>query len=207
MTSKIYTTPKGEAKFCHLVKPSTKFNPDGVYDLTLLLEGQDAADLIAVIDKIIDENRAEIQKDPKYKKRLKECDPPYKDDLDKEGNETGKTSFKFTQKAQATSKKTGEVITFHPALYDSKRNVIHPKDVGFGSTVKVAFEPYGFNSPSLGAGVSLRLKGVQILDLQSGGLTAEACGFSDEDGYTEDEVADEMGFASEESSGDNPTNF
>src|SRR5574344_2042507 len=104
----IHTTPKGEAKFCHRVRPSTKFNPEGVYDVTLLLDGQDAADLIAYIDSAIDDNRAEIQKDPKYKKRLKECDPPYKDDLDKDGNETGLTSFKFSMRAQVTSKKTGE---------------------------------------------------------------------------------------------------
>ena len=207
---KIYTTPKGEARFCHLSKPSTKFKPEGEYDVTLVLEGQEAADLVSLIDQLIDENRVEIQKkDPKFQKRLKEADPPYKDDIDKDGNETGKTLFKFTQKAQATSKKTGEIFTFAPVLYDSKRNVIHPKNVGFGSILRVAFEPYGYNSPSIGAGVSLRLKGVQIIDLSGGGLTAEVCGFEDEDGYLADSnMEDELDFsAPQESSGDSPSNF
>ena len=205
----IYTTPKGTAKYCHLVRPSTKFNPEGVYDVTLLLDGADAENLINLIDEKIADNKAEIQKEPKYKKHLKECDPPYKEDLDKDGDETGFISFKFSMKAQATSKKTGETYTFTPVLYDAKRNVIHPKTVGFGSLMRIAFEVIPFNVAAIGAGVSLRLKAAQILELNSSdGLSAEACGFEDEDGYTND-TTDEAEFADEtaESEGKNPSDF
>ena len=192
---KILTTPRGVAKFCHLVKPSTKFDPEGVYTVSLLLEGQEAADLIEIIDQAIEDNLTEIRKDPKYAKakKIKDNDPPYKDDTDKEGNETGKTLFNFKQKATATAK-DGSKLTFRPVLYDSRGNVIHPKDVGFGSTVRIAFELIPYYNPSTGAGVQLRMRGVQILELSSGELTAEALGFDiEEDGYVgTDEMVEEI---------------
>ena len=191
---KYYTTPRGTAKFCHLVKPNTKFDPEGVYTVSLLLQDQEAADLIAIIDQAIEDNLTEIRKDPKYAKtkKIKENDPPYKDDTDKEGNETGKTLFNFKQKATATAK-DGTKLTFRPVLYDSRGNIIHPKDVGFGSTVRIAFELIPYFNPSTGAGIQLRMRGVQILELNSGELTAETLGFGvEEDGYIgADQTAEE----------------
>ena len=113
---------------------------------------------------------------------------------DKDGNPTGKTLFVFKQKATATAK-DGTKLTFKPALYDSRGNVIHPKDIGFGSVVRAAFEIVPYCNPSSGAGVQLRLRGVQIIELRTGELTAEALGFGiEEDGYVADET-DETGTA------------
>ena len=186
---KIRTTPRGTAKFCHLVKPSTKFDPEGVYTVSLQLEGQEAADLIAVIDEAIEANLEEIRKDPKNaRKKIKENDPPYKDDEDKDGNPTGKTLFTFKQKATATAK-DGTKLTFKPVIYDSRKNIIHPKDIGFGSVVRVAYECIPYYNPSTGAGVTLRIRGIQLIELKSGELTAEALGFDvEEDGYVENDA-------------------
>ena len=194
-SNKIITTPRGVAKFCHLVKPSTKFNPEGVYSLSLLLEGEEASALIDKIEEAIQANLDEIRKELKNpRKQIKENDRPYKDDEDKDGNPTGKTLFVFKQKASATAK-DGTKLTFKPALYDSRGNVIHPKDIGFGSVVRAAFEIVPYCNPSSGAGVQLRLRGVQIIELRTGELTAEALGFGiEEDGYVADET-DETGTA------------
>ena len=194
-TKKFQTTPRGTAKYCHLVKPSTKFNPEGVYSVSLLLEGEEASDLIDKIEAAIQANLDEIRKELKNpRKPIKENDRPYKDDEDKDGNPTGKTLFTFKQKASATAK-DGTKLTFRPAIYDSRGTVIHPKDIGFGSVVRVGFEIAPYYNASTGAGVQLRLRGVQIIELCTGELTAEALGFGiEEDGYVADET-DETGTA------------
>lgn len=194
-TKKIQTTPRGVAKYCHLVKPSTKFTPEGVYSVSLLLEGEEASALIDKIEEAIQANIEEIRKELKNpRKPIKENDRPYRDEEDKDGNPTGKTIFTFKQKASATAK-DGTKLTFRPVIYDSRGNVIHPKDIGFGSVLRVGYELIPYYNPSTGAGVQLRLRGVQIIELRTGELTAESMGFGiEEDGYVADET-DETGTA------------
>ena len=77
----------------------------------------------------------------------------------------------------------------HPLLFDTKGKRVSDKMIGPGSELKVAFEPRLFYSESLGAGVSLQLKAVQISKLQEfGEVPAEAFGFREIDGYEEPEV-------------------
>ena len=71
--------------------------------------------------------------------------------------------------------------------------------VGNGSKVKVAFEPIPYVMPSTKkAGVSLRLKAVQVIDLVEYGNSATSV-FDEEDGYvapsTTEAVNDEEVFA------------
>lgn len=181
--TKIYTTPVGRAKFCHLVAPSTKFKPEGEFDVTLLLEGQEAADLMALIDEAIQANLDEIKKNKKG--HIKENDPPYAPDIDKEGNDTGATAFKFKQLASSMSKDGAQKYEFSVAIFDSAKKIIHPKNIGFGTKLKVAYEINPYYVASTGAGVQLRMKAVQIIELVNGERNAESYGFGDEDGYVE----------------------
>ena len=61
-------------------------------------------------------------------------------------------------------------------------------EVGGGSKVKMAIKPYTWYSPSLGFGVSLQLKALQIIELvapSASGAGASSFGFtSEEEGFS-----------------------
>jgi hypothetical protein len=106
---------------------------------------------------------------------------------DDEGNETGEVAFTFKRKASGVNKKTGKPWVAKVPLYDAAGKPVDRTKVQVwgGSEIKVAFELNPFYTDLVGAGVSLRLVGVQIIKLVSGGeRTAESMGFSAEDGYT-----------------------
>ena len=72
-------------------------------------------------------------------------------------------------------------MKMQPKVFDCKgKPLVEQLIVGNGSRIKIAFEPYGYDVPSIGVGASLRLKAVQIVDLvnaEVGGF-----GFGEEDG-------------------------
>jgi len=51
-----------------------------------------------------------------------------------------------------------------------------------GTTGRVSFEACPFYQPAIGAGITLRLKAVQILDLVESGGSANSFGFQEETG-------------------------
>lgn len=185
-------TPAGEAVFPKVIKPDTKFDPDGAYSLKLRIpDGPEADELIALIDSVREaafEEAVENAPNAVAKKKVKMADPSYSRDLDREtGEDTGNWLFNFKMKASGVSKKTGKAWTRKPALFDSKgtpiTNLTKNTDIWSGSVVKVAFELRPFYSPSFGAGCSHNLLAIQIIELVSGeGKTAEDFGFSEEEG-------------------------
>ena len=120
-----------------------------------------------------------------------------KPETDKEGNETGTGNVlvKFSMKHTFTSKKSGESFTMRPTLQDSAGKTVSPMKcrVGGGSTVRVAFTFNPFYTAGLGAGLSLRLVGVQIIKLvePSGGYTFEGVETDDNDGFVGEEMTAE----------------
>lgn len=208
----VYTTPRGIARYPRLDKPDTKFNPDGDYkvDLVLPTESAEAKALMAKIDAGIAASFEQAKKEHKGKK-VKMADAPYavvteklKKGDEEEVVETDKTKFSFKLKAVGRNKKTGESWTMRPAVFDAKGQVLDVSKVklGGGSEIKVAYEmrPY-FMASTSSAGVSLRLKGVQVLKLVEwqSAKDASAFGFGQEEGY--DGVGDEDGPAD---GGNNP---
>lgn len=192
MAEKNYTTPNGIAVWPKVTKPDTKYKPEGEYSVHLVLDGDDAQSMKTLIDEAIAENTAEEQKKLKGKK-IKVYDPPYHVVLDEDNNETSQLRFKFSQNAIIT-KKDGTKVKMSVTIFDSKAQVI--KDVqrlsiGSGSVIKVCFKINPWCSPTLGAGVSLRLKAVKLLKVVEGGASAAAYGFEgEEEGfeYVEDET-------------------
>jgi len=181
--NKTYTTPKGIAVFPWVNKPDTKFNPEGTYSIKLKLPTDDAKtqELIALIDKAMADAAAEAKKE-NPKKQIKSADAPYKPEYDDNGDETGNTLFTFKLKAKVKSK-SGEVFSQRPKLFDAKGKAV-TANLGGGSIVKVAFAIAPFYAPTLGAGVTLRLYAVQIIDLKTyGEKSADAYGFGEEEGY------------------------
>ena len=105
---------------------------------------------------------------------------------------TAKTAVKTIAKpvakpAPKVTTKTGKSWEQRPALFDSRLQPL-PADsdpVGGGSTIRVNAEVYPWYTPSLGFGISLRPRGVQVLEMRTyGPKDATSFGFAAEnDGY------------------------
>jgi hypothetical protein len=179
-------TPLGIAIFPWLSKPDTKFKAEGEYRLKLKLEGEEATKLKAAIDAAYDQAIALMaaEKDKKVDK-IKRADKPYKAEEDKEGNETGALLFTFKQKAQITFKTGPEAGKTKQIKVDilGAGNKPLPKDspVFGGSKVKVAFEAWPFFTAAVGAGLTLRLNAVKVIELVSSGN--RDYGFDEDEGY------------------------
>ena len=163
----------GEAIYPHLMKPDVRFNELGEYKVTLKLDKQDASQMVKELDQAIEDSLAKAQKDNKGK-TVKSAPKPYKE-------ESGNVFFKFKMKASGVNKKTQEKFTQRPQLLDSKKNPISPStSIWGGSIMKIAYEPFPYFTPMLGAGVSARLKAVQVLKLVEGQSQNI---FKEEDGF------------------------
>lgn len=190
MAKKSLVSPKGIARYPHLNEPTTKFVPEGQYEVGLVLspeEDENAQAFINFLEKTVDEAHKEATR--KTRKKL-DKHVPIRYLTDEEGNETGEVSIPFTTKASGFSKKTGKAWTRTIPLFDSKGNPITDK-VGGGSVIKVAYtmgEPWNKQGK---VGIKLYLDAVQVLDLKTWGeRDASSFGFEEEEGYSVDERAD-----------------
>ena len=172
-------TPKGTLVYPHLNKADTKFDKDGVWRANLRIPKDDAKDLVKIIDDQIKTNAA--NENAKRNKEVKVANPPYSDD--------GEGNYVFNFKLKASGiRQTGEKWNQKPILYDAKGNVFKPAAIIWGgSEAKVAFKPSSYFVPSIGAGVSLRLQAVQILNLITGSNDASSYGFKQEEGFVANE--------------------
>ena len=177
-----FVSPKGIASYPYLTNPDTKFNPDGEYKVSLIVAGDDAS---KAIDFLTEKHNASVAQAKKENagKRVKEGELPFIE------NDDGTVTFKFKMKAKVTPKK-GDPFEQKPALFDAKGKPLtgEPK-IGGGSTIKVSYEVVPYYTAIAGAGVSLRLKAVQIIELKeySGGGNAESYGFGEEEGFEADD--------------------
>jgi hypothetical protein len=187
-----YVTPKGTAQYPYLTKPDTKFNPDGEYKISLELDAADAQEITSFLDGQHAQSLAKA-KEENTGKKIKEGDVPYSVD-----ENTGKVTVRFKLKAKVTPK-NGDPFEQKVALFDAKGAPIGAgATVGGGSKVKVAYEVIPYYTAIAGAGISLRLRAVQVIDLveySSGG--AGAFGFGEEDGYEAAPTAAEDDFTDE----------
>lgn len=177
-----FVSPKGIASYPYLTEPDTKFNPDGDYKVSLIVAGDDANKIINFLTEQHKDAVAKAKKD-NAGKRVKEGDLPFFE------NDDNTVTFKFKLKAKVTPK-NGKPFEQKPALFDAKGKPLtsEPK-IGGGSVIKVSYEVVPYYTAVAGAGVSLRLKAVQIIELKeySGGSTAENYGFGEEEGFEADD--------------------
>ena len=176
MTNKNIVTPKGVLVYPHLNKADTKFDKDGTWRAGLRLSKKDAKELIENITNEIEANAAAETK--QRNKTVKVANPPYNEEED------GNVVINFKLKAGGT-RNTGERWSQKPILYDSKGNLFDPRDkiIWGGTEAKIAFQFAPYHVGSVGAGVSLRLKAVQILNLVTGEGNAASFGFKEEEGF------------------------
>jgi hypothetical protein len=181
------TSPKGIALSPYLNQPDTKFNPDGDYKVTLVLDNNDETQ--GFLGKLQEAHEESINKAKKENpgKKIKVADLSINDEA-----EEGKVHVSFKLKA-VVKLRSGDTFTQKPALFDAAGKPMN-KAIGGGSTIKVAFEPIPFYTATVGAGLTLRLKAVQVISLSSGVEeegSAASFGFKPEEGYIDDGVVDE----------------
>ena len=173
MNKSTITTPVGVAKYPHLNKPdkkyATKEKPHGEYKVDLEMPSEDASEFISKIDELFSEFLADKKRELK-KDTLKMHAAPWEEN-------DGVTKLKLRVKAMGQTK-DGELFSRQPKLFSASNQIV-TENVGGGSKLKVAVVPYFWYTASLGAGITLQPKAVQILDLVtwSSGGTAEAYGF------------------------------
>lgn len=175
---------EGNAIWAKVFEPDTKFNPLGDYSINLQMTEEKAAPMCERLEGIVQEmfNKA-IKEKPPLKNSLTTQDVCSKVYDRETGDATGDVEFKFKLKAKV-QKRDGSWYEQQPVVLDSKKQPISGETlIGNGSRVKVAFEPIPYVMQSTKkAGVSLRLKAVQVIDLVEYGNSASSV-FDEEDGF------------------------
>ena len=168
----IFTTPKGIAQYPHLSKPDTKFSKPGDYKVNLILSAEEAAPIIEQINAAFAENmQAELKK--QGKKELKAANPPYMEELGDDGQPTGNVIFKFKSTA-----------AYKPAIFDAKGKPMMESNIWGGSEIRVNSTIGAYYVATVGVGVALRIRAVQVIRLVEGSAEgASRFGFEETVGY------------------------
>lgn len=206
-----FMSPLGVAIFPKLNAPDTKFKDAGEYQCKLRLSAEDSEVFIEQIeaqlkaywpiakaeleDKLANAKTGKQKAEAKKAlEEMKEAEKPYKPDYDDDGNETGEYVFNFKSPAswvKDKGKATEKVMPIKPAIFDAKgKELKNPPEIWGGSKLYVAGTFRPFNMP-IGVGISLRLEGVQIIELNQGGGNRSASGFgfgAQEGGYEGDDL-------------------
>ena len=186
-----FTTPKGIAQYPHLSKPDDKFSKPGDYKVNLILSAEEAAPIIEQINAAFAENmQAEMKK--QNKKELKAANPPYMEELGDDGQLTGNVIFKFKSTA-----------AYKPAIFDAKGKPMMESNIWGGSEIRVNSTIGAYYVATVGVGVALRIRAVQVIRLVEGSAEgASRFGFEETVGYEHNtpEILQE-----EEEAGPSPT--
>lgn len=171
-------TPRGTAMYPHISKPDKTY---GGYKVNLILSRIDAEKLIEATEAILDEACTAKKRELEGAKKIAKAKSlirksPFTDELDEDGNPTGNVIVKFKS-------------IFPPIMRDCKAKELKKRiNVFGGSQIKVAYEIKDYYiAKDNTVGVSFYLKGVQIIDLVSGGSM-----FNAEEGSFNSDEADDL---------------
>ena len=182
------TTPTGTLIWPSLTEPDMKFDAAGTYSTRIMFEAGAEADALeatlarALAAAVEDETKRSGGKKVKTSPSL-----PYS------RNEEGKLVVKAKLRANVETK-SGKTWVQRPALFDSRGTKLEGDiRVGNGSRARLAVEITSWNQPGIGGvGLSLRLRGVQIIELREGmPSSASDFGFGATDaGFTTETFSD-----------------
>ena len=190
---KTHVTPAGQAIWPKLSQPETKFDADGVYETSLRLDAETGQKFLSMLEEKLEEHHAEENK--RQGEQVKKGSISYKN-VEVDGVATGELDFKFKMKALAGKK--GQQWSQRPKLVDAKGTPIDPDkvSVGSGSKIKISYSIYPYYSAMVGAGLSLQLRAVQIIDLvEYAGSDGKSLGFTEEEGFEFTKEAEDDTFA------------
>lgn len=176
-SNNIITTPKVVALWPKLIEPNRKFNEDGDYEITVVLDpnNREHSNFIHHMEMMYRDAIHRMSEEHK-KPKIKTADSPVRPVVDKEGVETGQLKCKFKLGASGQTK-DGQKYERKPKLFDSGGEP-YVGPIGHNAEVKVAFRASPYYVPSVGAGLSLRLEAVQVFSGGSAGRSFEEYGFS-----------------------------
>lgn len=180
---------KGKATWAKVYEPDTRFVKEGLYSINVSIPEAEASAICEQFEDALKEYADKLVKDNPKIKNVLSIRKPFETEYDDNGDETGCILFKPKNKAQITAR-DGKTYTRTVAVVDAKRNPLDKSTlIGNGSTVKVAFEaaPYYLATDKV-AGLSLRLKAVQVLELVSYSKGTDAF-FDEEEGFVSEAVA------------------
>ena len=174
-----FTTPSGVAQYPHLSKPDTKFVPKGQenvnlgsYQTKLILSEKQAEPIIEQINAFFTEF-LQGEQNKANKKELKTANPPYEQELGEDGKPTGNIILKFKSSA-----------AYKPAIFDAKGKPMMDSNIWGGSEIRVNSFISGYNVATVGVGVGLRIRAVQVIKLVEGSAEgASRFGFEETAGY------------------------
>jgi len=180
-------TPVGVSQFCWLNVPDTKFDETGHYKTNLIVNAKEGQAIVKSINEEV-KKAVTIGAEKSNGKEVKKANLPFEEEY-VEGKPTGNLIFKFKTKAKIMTK-DGKVIPNKVAIFDSQGKPMTDISIWSGSEMKVSAELIPYFTAMAGAGVSLRLRAVQITKLVEGGNANSAGhGFDKvEDGYVAPEV-------------------
>ena len=163
----------GEAIYPHLNKPDVRFSEAGEYKVTLKVAKSDATAMLKLYNSAI-EDALKLAEQNHKGKGIKNAPKPFTE-------EDNFVFFKFKMKATGVNQKTKEKFSQRPQLFDAKKNPIPLSTLIWGGTkMRVAYELVPYYAPMIGAGITARLKAVQVIELVEG---KDSNLFKEEDGY------------------------
>ena len=194
-------SPVGVSQYAWLTTPDTRFDETGHYKTNLIINAKEAQSLKTQIDAEVKKSVA-LAKEKAKGKAIKEAPRPYDDEMI-DGKASGNVIFKFKTKAKIIAK-DGKVIPNRVALFDSAGKPMIDANVWSGSEMKVSAELIPYYTAMAGAGVSMRLRAVQVTKLVEGGSSnAKGYGFEKvKDGYEQPEAVAVEENVSQETSAD-----
>ena len=174
-------TPLGVAVYPRLNEPDYKFDPAGIFSVTVRVAAEEGQALKDKLDAKLDTwHKSQIKE--RRKPQLKRADLTIKPALDDDGIETGELDFKFTMKHNVTTQ-TGKSWVQRPKLYDSQGKGFTGAAIGGGSKIIVNFVPAPYYTPTMGCGLKMRLNAVQVVELEEyKKVGAESLGFGVHEG-------------------------
>lgn len=215
-----FFTPIGVFKYAHLNKADTRYKEEGEHSVTMAFDKDDEPTtafieqmekLVAKQQEAADEgwdNASAKQKAAWKKKKISEPTlmPFFDDELDDEGDPTGRILFKF--KTKASFEKDGKTIKKTVTLVDGRGEVIPAKKrplVYAGTEGRVAFSVgFYFIAKDAEAYMSFYLNQAQITKLVSGGGGSSAFGAVEGSDFDGDEL-DEYNGDDEDAGGEDQT--
>ncbi len=127
-----WTTPVAPTKYPKLVTPDTKFKAEGEYSVKQILTGDTAEKVRQVLeaaqDKALEFYKGQLdpKKDAAKLRKIQKADLPMVDELDEEGNPTGKYLVTLKRKA-AGVRKDGSQWSFKIPIKDAKGKPVPTK--------------------------------------------------------------------------------
>ncbi len=179
-----FQTPYGIAVYPWLTKADTMHDASGVFHTDLAMSPEIGADLIVKLERIRDEFAASL---PQAKQNALIARPVFKMELtrpefpenateaEKQAikdafvpEETGNVLFRFKLKANVTPK-NGDSFTQEPVVVMADTGAACEDPVYGGSIIRVRGQVVPYTNDSAGNyGVTLRLRAVQVKELQTG---------------------------------------